>query len=865
MKKSLLTILVLLITVSAIAVPAHPGKRTGKTTDGRQIEYRVVGDELYHYMVDAEGNMLTKNAEGLLLKAGAQPTEEQVRARRAASRVQHKAAIRRAGSNNLVSRGLVILVNYKNTKFQTVNTREAFNEMLNGDNYTYNGATGSVRKYYSDQSDGKFVPELDVYGPVTLDKDKEYYGANDADGYDLRVGAMVAQACQKAFSEYTIDMSKYDVDNDGYVDFVDVLYAGYGEADSDDEDSVWPCEWELTTSDYGRTITIGGKIINTFSCHQELDGYGSMAGKRAGIGTPCHEFGHVFGLPDLYDTSYKNPTLGYWDLMDGGAYNNNSRTPPGFSGYERMFAGWAKPRLLNAAENVTLQELQGSQEVLVISTTGNHNLDAGNPNPTTFYILENRQQKSWDKYLPGHGMLIWKIQYSASKWENNTVNNASVSRQGVAIMAADGKVSSTTYNGQVSTTGDAGDPFPGSKSIKEYKSITNYPITDIAEKDGIITFKFMGGATKPFTVTFNAGEHGTCAIDTLAETKAGAGVVLPDVVADEDWLFLGWSTQADAVYANAGQAGGIYHPTENITLYALYLYTICNVTWNLENVTVEPEVDKVTAKDTLVAVVKPAEGYVLTIRDFSITIVGDATTATIGTALETNLVRGRDFTYVGDTLTIPNVSGNLNITVKARMQGQELVCENYRYTFAENPNIGDNVLGDYSWNILLNEGEFARFDETKGAHFGSNKNPVGTAVLTTDDADDCDIKSIVVNASVNSGKTGGLKVTIGGNNVGEEVTLDGTPKDFTFTNTDSFQGSVMIRITASSTAAYLKSIHINYTDDDTGIEDLLLTDDEVIEAVYNIFGQKVADTADRLTQGIYIIKTNHGSKKIAIQ
>lgn len=480
------------LAVSAFAVPARPGKRTMLQPDGTTIEYYVYGDEIYHYMADSNGRLLERKDDGGLLVFGETFTDDMRQKMRAALFARRESA-RRIGGRNLPARGLVILVNFSDLEFDEQNTREAFDDMLNGDNYTYNGATGSVKQYFSDQSAGAFVPIFDVYGPVTLSKNKKYYGENDRYGNDAHVGEMVRDACKLAYEQFDIDLSQYDADGDGYVDFVDILYAGYGEADSDDFNAVWPCEWELSSSDVGRALSVGGKIINTFSCHQEKDGYGTMKGKRAGIGTPCHEFAHVFGLPDMYDTNYKNVTLGNWDLMDGGAYNNDSRTPPGFSGYERLWAGWANPRLINSPENITLNELQDSQEILIVSTTGEHNLSATTPSPSTFYILENRQQTGWDTYLPGHGMLVWRIIYNQYSWIRNAVNTAARDKQGVVIIPADGSIASETSVGNVFTYGDAGDSYPGRKNIRTFSNINNYPITDIEEKSGVISFKFMGG------------------------------------------------------------------------------------------------------------------------------------------------------------------------------------------------------------------------------------------------------------------------------------------------------------------------------------------------------------------------------------
>ena len=42
-----------------------------------------------------------------------------------------------------------------------------------------------------------------------------------------------------------------------------------------------------------------------------------------------------------------------------------------------------------------------------------------------FFLLENRQLLGWDSYLPGHGMLMWHIDFNATAWATNRVNQYS--------------------------------------------------------------------------------------------------------------------------------------------------------------------------------------------------------------------------------------------------------------------------------------------------------------------------------------------------------------------------------------------------------------------------------------------------------
>ena len=75
--------------------------------------------------------------------------------------------------------------------------------------------------------------------------------------------------------------------------------------------------------------------------------------------TICHEFSHVLGLPDFYDTDYEGSGgeshhPGDWSVMAGGNHLNNSRTPCAYSLYERMAVGFTEPMVINAKGHYTL-------------------------------------------------------------------------------------------------------------------------------------------------------------------------------------------------------------------------------------------------------------------------------------------------------------------------------------------------------------------------------------------------------------------------------------------------------------------------------------------------------------------------------
>ena len=488
MKKIGLIAVLCVIINTLWAVPARKGGFVVSQPDGSELTVYQHGDEYFHWLTNKQGEWLSMDAEGYYRVTEALSAEQITAKRQAAPRrAEYKAT-----PLNIATRGLIILVNFNDVAFTTSKTE--MDSMLTGKNYTrnytykYYGRTytveseGSAWKYFYDSSNGQYDPQFDVVGPVTVSQNMAYYGGNNSYG-DKNPEAMIVEACRLV--DDSVDFSLYDNDKDGVVDFVYVMYAGLGEADGGGANTIWPHQYYVF-----QYLSLDNTQIDRYACSNEMDNYTKH---HTGIGTFCHEFSHVLGLPDLYETNttsmHDQKTLGQWSILDYGPYNNDGNTPPAYSAYERFFMGWLTPRLITEPENVTLADLSVGKEALLISSTDQHNLIGNDPNPTTFYMLENRQQAGWDEYLPGHGLMLTKIQYSYKKWFDNAVNNTAKS-MGVDLIEADGKAPNYNSNGYM---GKAKDLFPAGAT--EYTQIIDHPIEEITEQDGVIYFKYKGGVT----------------------------------------------------------------------------------------------------------------------------------------------------------------------------------------------------------------------------------------------------------------------------------------------------------------------------------------------------------------------------------
>lgn len=349
-----------ILTAGASAKPAYPGVLRHVQPDGSEIQITKRGDARAHAIYDLQGNLLIEDADGFLVKASPAQIEtkklqmQSAAARRAAAREDRATTRGESSSGNngddsdpfpigdnglrdkyifagapFPSEGephaIVILVEFQNRHFSANDgANDYFTRMLNEEGFNGRGSIGSVRDWFIQNSDGKFKPVFDVYGPVMLDNKMEYYGENDFAGNDVRPANVIIEACRKLDDE--IDFSKYDLNNDGYVDNVYVYYAGYGEADSNLSNTIWPHSATLREFFPGNLYAFDGKIVDRYGMSNESD---YRTKRTDGIATFVHEFSHVLGLPDLYSTDY-TPVYspGSYSILDFGTYNNGGITLP---------------------------------------------------------------------------------------------------------------------------------------------------------------------------------------------------------------------------------------------------------------------------------------------------------------------------------------------------------------------------------------------------------------------------------------------------------------------------------------------------------------------------------------------------------
>lgn len=533
-RRCIISLLALLLWQGAVmAVPAWPSVTQARQPDGTTLNIRLHGDEYLHYCTTADGYTIIRNAQGYYVYAeelangelaatnrvahdAAQRTEEEqtwlqsrtkyqkpkmseksTRMRIAEGRRRSQAmASRRALARNRAPRydyknfrGLILLVEYKDRPFSSNEYADILDKMVNSENYTgyddseYGVYSGSVRDYFSDNSNHLFTPHFEVVGPIPIDFSQ--YDANSNSSTDFY---KLAQAAITDADLY-VDFSKFDGDRDGKVDLVYFIFSGisahYGD---NDKRLLWPHAYALSPN--GK-IECDGVEIDRYACSTELLGENENY-VYEGIGTICHEFSHVLGLPDLYDSDEeesggKSNDPSDWSLMASGGHLNYGRTPAGLGLFERWVMGFATPETITETGTYQIQPVG----------TSNSGYRMNSAVDGEFFLMEYRHPiYKWDKYLPGQGMLVYRVDSTdVAPWNENKVN-ADPEHNCYELIRAGG--------GQGATSSD---PFPGA-----------FKVTKLGNKTEPANLLSHSGIESPFEL-FKIAEYGSVIAFDVVEPK----------------------------------------------------------------------------------------------------------------------------------------------------------------------------------------------------------------------------------------------------------------------------------------------------------------------------------------------------------
>lgn len=364
------------------------------------------------------------------------------------------------GTNNI----LIIVIDYPD--LAATQTATSFTDMVNGP-----WATGTLNEYYEEVSYDQFGVNGVTMGWYRAVNNRTYYanfdgipGTNDDFGtgaYPNNAPRLVEEAVDAAEAG-GVDFSNYDNDGDGWVDTVFIVHAGRGAEATNDPDDIWSHKWDIFSGG-GSPRYYDGVWINTYNIQPELNNTGG----HIEIGVFAHEYGHVLGLPDLYDTDLSSEGIGNYGLMAGGSWGadgNSPERPSHMCAWSKVYLGWLTPTVIT--EDTLSQEInqiETNAEVCKLWKRGKPQSE--------YFLVSNRQKVGFDSRLVGDGgLLIWHIDEDVinARMASNTVND-NENHKGVDLEEADG-LRDLDYG---RNRGDAGDFYPGSTNNTTFNDTSN--------------------------------------------------------------------------------------------------------------------------------------------------------------------------------------------------------------------------------------------------------------------------------------------------------------------------------------------------------------------------------------------------------
>jgi len=369
-----------------------------------------------------------------------------------------------------------------------------FDQLLFGDN-----PTGSMRDYYNEISYGNFQVDGLAGGwyqsSLTMSQAVE-----NTKQYVSEIAALADPDFN--FAQYDNDGPDNvpnSGDDDGYVDGIMVVYSGCGAEWGESNGNLWPHMSSLGSYAY-ETNDLGANgsniIVSSYAVNPELAGGGDCyTDIIRPMGVYAHEFGHILGLPDLYDRDASDGNsegVGEWCLMASGSWMGwAGDTPAHMSSWCKIQMGWIEPTVVdNNANNIEIAQLVTSPSTLKIWED--------DYNWSRYFLIENRQAVGFDSDLHGPGLIVYHIdenrRYGPNAWSSGSVNDDEQNKL-VDLEEADGNYNLDNENNR----GDAGDPFPGTSGNRTFDDNSNpsssrndglatgISFTNISDPDSIMT------------------------------------------------------------------------------------------------------------------------------------------------------------------------------------------------------------------------------------------------------------------------------------------------------------------------------------------------------------------------------------------
>lgn len=361
----------------------------------------------------------------------------------------------------------------------------------------------SLASFVREASYGRCRLIGDSFGPITVNVPVATTGNIT---YIANYGAtlVLQDIVQQALSalDSVVDFTRYDSDRDGRIDLLFLTIASDPDTRPPNGDFTQDPTYGAFTVVWGKmrrivptippfATTNDGVVVDcSIFVHEVYSLYG--------CGAYAHEFGHAFGLPDLYNPyNIYQVDPGAWSLMATGAFfypgriTINPMRPAGHPGHLdpwcKLMFGWVTPIEVTREYGTVTIPVWAEQPVV-------YRLWAfGSPVANEYFMVVNRQLRGFDSLLPGSGLNIFHIDKSILGDFVLYFQNAvqfDPSHKGVDLVDADGRNdmddvriqfqafdwTSFGFAGfQKGNWGDDEDPFPGRTNKTSFDLLSTPP------------------------------------------------------------------------------------------------------------------------------------------------------------------------------------------------------------------------------------------------------------------------------------------------------------------------------------------------------------------------------------------------------
>lgn len=278
----------------------------------------------------------------------------------------------------------------------------------------------SVHDYYYLSSYGQLDLDITVLDYWFRPKySSSYYKAQttDYDGTEIEIGdQMVIDEILQSL-ESSMDLTKFDSDGNGVIDSI-VLITTL-EIDSEVTFNWAYRYWNTYTDADGYYYEYDGVSANDYLwapyqfMYEDYDENGNPTYDNTAIINPytyLHEFGHVLGADDYYDTAYVGAPMDGYDIMDSMTGDHNAFTKFNF--------GWlTSSRLVVAEESVTLtlEDFSKNGDTILIANNWDESLGAYQEYYILVYYTSNGLNGDGHGYFARDGIVVYHVNASLYK------------------------------------------------------------------------------------------------------------------------------------------------------------------------------------------------------------------------------------------------------------------------------------------------------------------------------------------------------------------------------------------------------------------------------------------------------------------